>query len=394
MPKKFQIFVSSTYEDLRDAREVVIKAILEMGHIPVGMEMFSASDENQWRIIARTISDSDYYVLIVAHRYGSEIKQISYTEKEYDYAIAQGIPVISFVIDEKASWPANHIEKDTKKRARLDKFKEKLLKKPVGFWATPLDLYGKCPIALMKAFEIHPRAGWSKSDARETFGAAKRVLDISFEYSIDSTQVNYDNSYERIVSGRIIGTESMSEAGETELGIGHVKASYFRLGQAINDGISPWAAFDETQELMDLGFAIYDFKENDVKKEVKDVLGDDVYQSDILIIHQIYVAPLYRGRAVGYGALEDLIWNFGAGCGLIALYASPPQLFEISEDEKNKLRLKGFPENEGLARSKLTAYFEKFGFKRLNKKSDLMLSDTTHIKPDVFKLGYQSYIEI
>lgn len=43
MSKKYQIFVSSTYEDLKAERDLVIKAILEMGHIPVGMEMFSAA---------------------------------------------------------------------------------------------------------------------------------------------------------------------------------------------------------------------------------------------------------------------------------------------------------------------------------------------------------------
>jgi Domain of unknown function (DUF4062) len=52
---KYQIFISSTYEDLKDEREQVIKACLEMGHIPVGMEMFSAADEEQWRIITRQI---------------------------------------------------------------------------------------------------------------------------------------------------------------------------------------------------------------------------------------------------------------------------------------------------------------------------------------------------
>jgi hypothetical protein len=44
MATKYQIFVSSTYDDLKDERAAVIRAILEMGHIPVGMEMFSAAD--------------------------------------------------------------------------------------------------------------------------------------------------------------------------------------------------------------------------------------------------------------------------------------------------------------------------------------------------------------
>jgi hypothetical protein len=40
--KKYQIFMSSTYEDLKKERDQVSKSILEMGHIPIGMEMFNA----------------------------------------------------------------------------------------------------------------------------------------------------------------------------------------------------------------------------------------------------------------------------------------------------------------------------------------------------------------
>ena len=72
MEKKYQVFISSTYEDLKEEREQAIKAVLEMGHIPVGMEMFSAADEDQWNLISRQIEASDYYLIIVAHRYGSE----------------------------------------------------------------------------------------------------------------------------------------------------------------------------------------------------------------------------------------------------------------------------------------------------------------------------------
>ena len=45
--KKYQIFVSSTYNDLREAREKVIETILSLYHFPVGMEMFSADDSEQ-----------------------------------------------------------------------------------------------------------------------------------------------------------------------------------------------------------------------------------------------------------------------------------------------------------------------------------------------------------
>jgi uncharacterized protein DUF4062 len=47
MSPKYQVFISSTYQDLQDKREQLIRAILEMGHIPLGMEMFSAADDAQ-----------------------------------------------------------------------------------------------------------------------------------------------------------------------------------------------------------------------------------------------------------------------------------------------------------------------------------------------------------
>jgi len=129
---KYQIFVSSTYDDLQTQRDQVIKAALEMGHIPVGMEMFSAADEEQWKIITRQIDQSDYYVVIIAHRYGSVVDGISYTEKEYDYAVNKGIPVIGFIIEEDVAWPPEMIDTEPEKQGSLVKFKEKI-RPPTGF---------------------------------------------------------------------------------------------------------------------------------------------------------------------------------------------------------------------------------------------------------------------
>lgn len=160
---KYQIFVSSTYDDLKEERAQVIKAILEMGHIPVGMEMFSAADEEQWKIIARQIDETDYYVVIVANRYGSMAGGISYTEKEFDYAVTKGIPVLGFVIDSSVESLAKNVDTAEKKVAALSKFKAKVKSRPVGFWRTADELHGKVSIALMKAFNTQPRSGWTRA---------------------------------------------------------------------------------------------------------------------------------------------------------------------------------------------------------------------------------------
>ena len=101
---KYQVFLSSTYSDLVDERESIIKAILEMYHIPIGMEMFSAEDEDQWEIIRRTIEVSDYYVLVLGLRYGSKTSEgIGFTQKEYEYALEKNIPILAFVMKDTVS---------------------------------------------------------------------------------------------------------------------------------------------------------------------------------------------------------------------------------------------------------------------------------------------------
>lgn len=164
MAAKYQVFISSTYEDLKKERDQVIRAVLEMGHIPVGMEMFSAADEEQWQIIAKHIEESDYYAVISAHRIGSMTDGgISYTRKEYEYAVEKGIPVLGFVIDDRVSWPPQHIETGTRAKKALDDFKALIREKPVNFWSSADDLHGKFSVSLMKAITAKPREGWIRA---------------------------------------------------------------------------------------------------------------------------------------------------------------------------------------------------------------------------------------
>lgn len=181
MNKKYQIFVSSTYDDLKEERDLVIKAILEMGHFPVGMEMFSAGDEQQWDLIKKQIDDCDYYVVVSAFRYGSLDGEISYTEKEYDYAKAIGVPTLGFVINEGVSWPASKVDREADKIKKLNLFKEKIKTKLISYWNDKNDLYGKVSIALMKQFNTNPRVGWVKSTEYNTPEILREVSRLSSE---------------------------------------------------------------------------------------------------------------------------------------------------------------------------------------------------------------------
>src|SRR5258705_11287944 len=98
MDKVYQVFVSSTYEDLKGERQDVTNSLAKAGYIAAGMELFPATDQQQLEYIQRVIGRSDYYVVIVGGRYGSLAENgLSYTENEFDYARSRGIPVLAFL---------------------------------------------------------------------------------------------------------------------------------------------------------------------------------------------------------------------------------------------------------------------------------------------------------
>src|ERR1035437_10379970 len=98
MEKRYQVFISSTFEDLKEEKQEVLKAILLQNQMPAGMEIFPASDDDAWLLIQGVIDESDYYLLIIAGRYGSRDEQgIGFTEKEYDYAVERKKPVIALL---------------------------------------------------------------------------------------------------------------------------------------------------------------------------------------------------------------------------------------------------------------------------------------------------------
>ena len=102
--KKYQVFISSTYLDLIDERQAAVEAILKAGHIPAGMELFTASNKSQWDIIKKWIDESDIYMLILGGRYGSIEPEsgLSYTELEYNYALQQNKPLFAVVMKDVA----------------------------------------------------------------------------------------------------------------------------------------------------------------------------------------------------------------------------------------------------------------------------------------------------
>ena len=186
---RYQVFVSSTYEDLREERQQATQAILESSCFPSGMELFPASDDTQWELIKRIIEESDYYIVIVAGRYGSLGPEgTSYTEMEYDYAVQKGIPVLGFVRENVGKIPFNDTEQTEKGRKRLEAFRHKVMSRTCRKFSTPAELGMAVMKSIMAEARIRPRTGWVRADQARSDEDVQRerelrdLLDVATKY--------------------------------------------------------------------------------------------------------------------------------------------------------------------------------------------------------------------
>ncbi len=170
LKKRLQVFVSSTYLDLKQERQAAVSAILTSGHIPAGMELFTAGDESQMTVIKQWIDESDVFLLILGSRYGSIEPNTgrSYTHLEYDYALSQNKPLFACVINNQA------IDERVKKLGRscleqdnpqkLKEFREFTLTKLSGFWSDTKDIQLEVIKALQNFSRREDLTGWVKGN--------------------------------------------------------------------------------------------------------------------------------------------------------------------------------------------------------------------------------------
>jgi hypothetical protein len=151
MDKRYQVFVSSTFRDLVEERQQVIQGILGMNWMPAGMEYFPAATEEVWTALKRIIDNSDYYVVIVAGRYGSVDEDgVSFTQKEYEYAVQAGKPVAAFLHGNPDSLPREATETNRRVQKKLEAFRA-LCKKNTARYGIP---HPTCAPLSSKAYSI------------------------------------------------------------------------------------------------------------------------------------------------------------------------------------------------------------------------------------------------
>lgn len=180
---KHQVFLSATQGDLIEARRKAISSILLSDCFVASMEYFPATNEEQMDFIQTIIDECDFYLLIVGGRYGSlHSSGVSFTEREFDYAVSQEKPVLAFLHAEPALLPPDRRETDPERQARFDAFCEKVkAKRVVGLWRNEDELASQITTGLLRTRRMNPEGGWVRSSEAISTKTIERLTKISEE---------------------------------------------------------------------------------------------------------------------------------------------------------------------------------------------------------------------
>ncbi|QZY57062.1 DUF4062 domain-containing protein [Crassaminicella profunda] len=179
MDKRYQVFISSTFTDLKEERKAIIESLLNAKYIPAGMEMFSASNDEQFKYIKKIIDTCDYYILIVGARYGTinPTTGISFTEQEYNYAVSKNIPVLAFLHDDPNNLSVE--KRDDDKKEVLETFRAKVSNNRLcRMWNNINDLVTSVIISLTEETSENPQLGWTRGSSYDTTELLSQINEL------------------------------------------------------------------------------------------------------------------------------------------------------------------------------------------------------------------------
>jgi len=146
-----KIFISSTYEDLKEYRQTAIEVVNRYKCVPLAMEFLVSEPGEPLTVCEKEVRECDIFIGIYAHRYGFIPKREnkSITQLEYELAKELGKDCLCFIVEVDYPWKKSFIEFG--KQKELDDFLDKVKTENIcSFFTTVHDFDRKLSTSLGK----------------------------------------------------------------------------------------------------------------------------------------------------------------------------------------------------------------------------------------------------
>lgn len=198
-----KIYLSATYQDLKEHRDAVYRILRMLRHDVISMEDYVAADTYPLHKCLADVAASDVYVGLLGWRYGyipdqENPDRKSITELEYRQAGQSGLPRLMFLADKDASWPNEFRDLRTGEGDRgqlITTFRAELENtKLVSHFRTPDHLAGLVSVAVQGCLADKPVVSPSaKARVWEVKRKAldQRLNDLLEDYQAATEQLAY-----------------------------------------------------------------------------------------------------------------------------------------------------------------------------------------------------------
>jgi hypothetical protein len=204
------IYLSSTYEDLKEYRRVVFDVLCKSGYQVKAMEYYVATDQRPVDKCLKDVAEADIYVGIFAFRYGyvppaehSNANGLSITELEFRHAEKLKKPCLPFVVNESTPWPPKFDDARAAedKGERVNTFRQYLLtERMASSFSSPHELAA----LVLSAVARHQEENKKTEDVtrQKTESATAITWDIKNDGSPYPGLMHFNRKYAPVFFGR------------------------------------------------------------------------------------------------------------------------------------------------------------------------------------------------
>ena len=214
--KRYQVFISATYTDLREERGMLLQTLPTLGCLPTTVEAHTQNLSTMVNI-RRRIDDCDYFVLLVGSRYGSLMPSgVSYTHMEYVYAATKQKPILVLMHEAPETRAEELQEQKVEGKLKFGDFRKVLQRERehIVYWRDAKDLASALHNAIPALLRRHPTVGWARI-GKEGVARAPANAELEKECEVLKKRVKeLEAERERWLSSAVGSTESLAKGEE------------------------------------------------------------------------------------------------------------------------------------------------------------------------------------